>query len=129
MINRKSWLAAGLSLSLGGCAAWAVTQDALVDRTAHALGLERTNSRSKTGSTTVSRRAIRSRPTVANNTIATSAARSRCWGGWFRKLSAAKGRAGQKSVVRPMTGFRSVWGAVLQLSRSWFDKLTASGST
>ncbi|ANE57076.1 MULTISPECIES: hypothetical protein [Methylomonas] len=41
MINRKSWLAAGLSLSLGGCAAWAVTQDALVDRTAHALGLEK----------------------------------------------------------------------------------------
>lgn len=41
MINRKSWLAAGLFLSLGGCAAWAVTQDALVDRTAHALGLEK----------------------------------------------------------------------------------------
>lgn len=28
-------------LLLGGCAAWAVTQDALVDRTAHALGLEK----------------------------------------------------------------------------------------
>lgn len=41
MINRKSWLAAGLFFTLGGCAAWAVTQDALLDRTAHALGLEK----------------------------------------------------------------------------------------
>lgn len=41
MINQKIWLYAGVCLTLGGCAAWAVTQDALVDRTAHALGLEK----------------------------------------------------------------------------------------
>ncbi|WFP48897.1 hypothetical protein PL263_12355 [Methylomonas sp. EFPC3] len=41
MTNQKIWLYAGLCLTLGGCAAWAVTQDALVDRTAHALGLEK----------------------------------------------------------------------------------------
>ncbi len=41
MINQRIWLYAGLFLMLGGCAAWAVTQDALVDRTAHALGLDK----------------------------------------------------------------------------------------
>lgn len=45
MKTRKCWLPAGLVLLLGGCAAWAVTQDALVDRTAHALGLEKSQFR------------------------------------------------------------------------------------
>lgn len=34
-----------VALSPAGCASVAVTQDALVDRTAHALGLEKINSR------------------------------------------------------------------------------------
>ncbi|WP_054762191.1 hypothetical protein [Methylomonas koyamae] len=90
MINRKSWLAAGLSLSLGGCAAWAVTQDALVDRTAHALGLEKNQfkieNRVDDGVTT--RYSVKTDSGQQYNCYV--AARSRCWGGWFRKLSAAK---------------------------------------